>query len=52
MPSASVMQAMVLAVNMPLQLPQLGQALDSSSSSSVSVILPAATCPMASGMLA
>jgi hypothetical protein len=39
---------MVLAVNMPAQLPSVGQALRSISSSSASVIDPVASAPTAS----
>jgi hypothetical protein len=51
MPSASVMHAIVLAVNMPLQEPQPGQAAFSSCVDSVWVILPAKTLPTASKTL-
>ncbi len=47
-PRASVRQFMVLAVNMPAQLPQPGQATASICSSSASVICPLATLPTAS----
>ncbi len=47
-PMASVIQAMVLAVNMPLQDPQPGHAASSSLFSSSSLILPATTFPTAS----
>ncbi len=42
MPMASPIDAMVLAVNIPAQLPSLGQALRSMASSSASSIVPAA----------
>ena len=48
MPSASERQQMELAVNMPEQLPQVGQAVFSSQWHSSSVILPAVTWPTAS----
>ena len=47
-PSASVMQFMVLAVNMPAQLPQPGQATSSSPLKSPSLMAPAFTLPTAS----
>ena len=48
MPRASVKQFMVLAVNMPAQLPHPGQATSSRSLSSSSFIFPALTLPTAS----
>ena len=48
MPMASATDAMVLAVNMPAQLPSLGQAPRSMASSSASSIVPAAWAPTAS----
>ena len=45
MPSASLKQFMELAVNMPEQEPQVGQALCSSFFKSASVILPACNWP-------
>ena len=51
MPNASVMHAMVFAVNMPLQEPQPGQATFSSIADSSAVILPAKTLPTASKTL-
>ena len=48
MPSASATDAMVLAVNMPAQLPSVGQALRSMASSSASSMVPAAWAPTAS----
>ena len=48
MPSASHRQFMELAVNMPLQLPQVGQPAISSSSSRASSIAPDARAPTAS----
>ncbi len=47
-PKASVMHAIVLAVNMPLQDPQPGHAASSSLFSSSSLISPATTFPTAS----
>ena len=51
MPSASATDAIVLAVNMPAQLPAVGQALRSMSASSSSVSAPAAWAPTASNTL-
>ncbi len=51
MPSASPTAAMVLAVNMPAQLPMVGQAWRSMSDSSSSVSEPAARAPTASKTL-
>ena len=48
MPSASPTDAMVLAVNIPAQLPSVGHALRSIASSSASVIAPVASAPTAS----
>src|SRR5690554_2194822 len=48
MPSASLTQFMLLAVNIPAQEPQDGQALFSISVSSSKVILPAFNAPMPS----
>ena len=48
MPMASATAAIVLAVNMPAQLPSLGQAARSMASSSASSIVPAAWAPTAS----
>ena len=48
MPIASATDAIVLAVNMPAQLPSLGQAPRSMASSSASSIVPAAWAPTAS----
>ena len=48
MPMASATDAMVLAVNMPAQLPSLGQAPRSISTSSASSMVPAAWAPTAS----
>jgi hypothetical protein len=48
MPMASPTAAMVLAVNMPAQLPSVGQALRSMASSSAASIVPAAKAPTAS----
>ena len=50
-PNASPIEAMVLAVNMPAQLPSVGQAWRSISSSSSSVIAPAGRAPTASNTL-
>src|SRR3989304_8569794 len=47
-PKASVTQAMLLAVHMPLQEPQPGHAEPSNRSNSFSLILPANTWPTAS----
>ena len=47
-PSASIRQFMVLAVNIPAQEPQVGQASSSSLRRSSVVILPAAMLPTAS----
>ena len=47
-PRASPTAAIVLAVNMPAQLPSVGQALRSIASSSASVIAPVASAPTAS----
>ena len=47
-PSASVMQAIVFAVYSPWQEPHPGIAAHSSSPSSASLMVPAATCPTAS----
>ena len=47
-PMASVRQFMELAVNMPAQEPQVGQALSSISASCDSLILPERTAPTAS----
>jgi len=47
-PIASLMEAIVLAVNMPPQAPAPGQAWRSISSSSSSLIWPVATAPHAS----
>ena len=47
MPKASVKQFMVLAVNIPAQLPQPGQAISSSPSSSSWLISPLTTLPTA-----
>ena len=49
-PSASVTQFMELAVNIPEQEPQPGQAASSISASSASLILPAPTAPTASNI--
>ena len=51
MPIASEIDAMVLAVNMPAQLPSLGQALHSMAFRSSSDIVPAAWAPTASNTL-
>ena len=51
MPSASATDAMVLAVNMPAQLPSDGHARRSISPSSFSVMVPAAQAPTASNTL-
>ena len=51
MPSASATDAIVLAVNMPAQLPSVGQALRSMALSSSSDIVPAARAPTASNTL-
>lgn len=45
MPSASHRQFMEFAVNMPEQLPQVGQAVSSRAASSSAVMVPAATFP-------
>jgi hypothetical protein len=45
MPSASQRQFIELAVNIPLQLPQVGQPFTSRSSSRASSIVPARRCP-------
>ena len=50
MPSASVRQFMELAVYMPEQEPQVGQAFSSNSCSSSMDMVPAATLPTASNM--
>ena len=51
MPSASAIELIVLAVNMPPHAPSPGQALRSISPSSSSVIVPAAHAPTASNTL-
>ena len=51
MPMASAIVDIVLAVNMPAQLPSVGQALRSMASSSASSIVPAAWAPTASKTL-
>ncbi len=51
MPSASPTEAMVLAVNMPAQLPSVGQAWRSIRASSSSLRAPAALAPTASNTL-
>ncbi len=51
MPSASPIEAMVLAVNMPPQAPSPGQALRSIWPSSSSVMTPSAQAPTASKTL-
>ena len=51
MPSASPIELIVLAVNMPPQAPSPGQAARSISSSSSSLIVPAAQAPTASNTL-
>ncbi len=48
---ASAIELIVFAVNMPPQAPSPGQALDSISWSSSSVIVPAAQAPTASNTL-
>ncbi len=45
---ASATEAMVLAVNMPAQMPSVGQALRSMASSSAWSMVPAARAPTAS----
>ena len=51
MPSASPIDAIVLAVNMPAHEPSVGQACISISPSSFSVMVPAAHAPTASNTL-
>ena len=51
MPSASPMELIVLAVNMPPQAPSPGQAVRSISSSSSEVIVPRAQAPTPSNTL-